>query len=74
LHVKNKAEGDSIVSYLKCKLPLVIYSLTKTSRTIDGPQTRFIPEVPFNKIWNDVDVYNHFGLTQTEIDYIEKRY
>lgn len=74
MHVKNKAEGDSIVSYLKCKLPLVIYSLTKTSRTIDGPQTRFIPEVPFNKIWNDVDVYNHFGLTQTEIDYIEKRY
>jgi hypothetical protein len=74
LLVKDKAEGDSIVSYLKCKLPLVIYSLTKTSRTIDGPQTRFIPEVPFNKIWTDADVYKHFGLTAEEIEYVESNY
>ena len=74
LEVKDQAEGKSIVSYLKCKLPLMIYSLTKTSRTIDGPQTRFIPEVPFNKTWNDRDVFKHFGLTQEEIDYVEERY
>jgi hypothetical protein len=74
LEVKDQLEGESIVSYLKCKLPLVIYSQTKTSRTIDGPQTRFIPEVPFNKSWNDTDIYKYFGLTQEEIDYVEERY
>lgn len=74
LITKNKYEADSMVSYLKTTLPTVIYSLTKTSRTLDGPQTRFIPEVPFTKIWDDNSVYKYFSLTSAEIKYLEERY
>ena len=70
----NKEEAESMISYLKSKLPTVIYSMTKTSRTLDGPQTRFIPEVPFDRVWTDESVYKYFGLTPKEISYIEERY
>jgi hypothetical protein len=30
-----------------------------------------LPKVDLNRSWNDVELYQHFGLTQEEIDYIE---
>jgi hypothetical protein len=72
IKVKSELEGLSLVSYLKSKLSLLIYSLTKTSRTIDGPQTRFIPEVPLTQIWTDELIYKYFDLDQSEINYIER--
>jgi hypothetical protein len=33
---------------------------------------QMIPAMDFSKEWTDQEIYNHFGLTQEEIDYIEE--
>ena len=30
-----------------------------------------LPELSLTKDWTDADIYQHFGLTQEEIDYVE---
>jgi hypothetical protein len=32
---------------------------------------RALPQIPFNDYLKDAEIYNHFGLTQSEIDHIE---
>ena len=62
---------DSINSILRSKLYTFIHS---TYWNRDTFQVGYWDKVPFldpTRIWNDVEVYNYFNLTQEEIDLIE---
>jgi site-specific DNA-methyltransferase (adenine-specific) len=69
--VKNKKEGQCLVKLLNTKL----YSfLINKSLRVSGRITWAINTLPLldlNKSWTDSEIYQHFGLTQEEIDYIE---
>lgn len=67
----SKEEAENLSKYLKCNLVLFIFNKTKTSRTLRSPQLKFIPKVPLDRLWTDKELYEYFGLTKEEIDYIE---
>jgi site-specific DNA-methyltransferase (adenine-specific) len=69
--VNSKIEGKNLTSYLKSSLCKFIHSNTRTSRSLRTPQLKFLPKIDLTKSWTDAELYQHFGLTQEEIDYIE---
>lgn len=65
--VTNEIQANSLLSYLKCKLPNFMLSLRKITQHISESTCKWIPLPPLNKIWNDDDVYKYFKLTNDEI-------
>lgn len=68
-YVANIDENEN-VSYLKSKLYIFIASCLFNGSEITAEGYRTLPRLP-KKNWTDQDLYQHFGLTQEEIDYIE---
>jgi hypothetical protein len=73
IYVYNLEKNDtlsSIKSYLSSKLVKVILDQNKTSGWISYA-LRLLPKIDFSKDWTDQALYQQFGLTQDEIDYVE---
>ncbi|AYV79968.1 MAG: restriction-modification methylase [Gaeavirus sp.] len=68
--VSTKIEAESLLSYLKCRLPNFMLSLRKVSQDISETTCKWIPLPPLNKIWTDNDIYKYFKLTTDEIKLI----
>lgn len=69
--VGSEEHGKSLESLFKTKLFSLIYLSTFSSRTLDGSQLRFLPHIKSTRIWTDQEIYQHFDLTQEEINLIE---
>jgi len=67
---KNKKEAESLLSYLKCKLPNFMLSLRKISQHVNENTCKWIPLVPLDRKWNNNEVYKYFKLTNDEIKLI----
>jgi hypothetical protein len=65
--------AKNLVSYLTTSFCRVIHNETKTSRSLRSPQLKFIPHVDLSISWTDALLYQHFGLDQNEIKYIESK-
>ena len=70
--IANSDEANSLLSYLKCKLPNFMLSLRKNSQLISNNTCRWIPLPPLNKEWNDEEVYKYFNLSEDEIKLIKE--
>ena len=51
--IKNEKEANSLLSYLKCRLPNLMLSLRKNSQLISKNTCKWISLPPLNKEWND---------------------
>jgi site-specific DNA-methyltransferase (adenine-specific) len=69
--VNTKLEAESLISYMKCKLPNVMLSLRKISQDISESTCLWIPSITLNKIWTDDLVYAYFNLTTEDITLIK---
>lgn len=69
-YLKDNESMDSIRSYLESKLVRFILDENKYTGWV-SPVISDLPDVDKTKVWTDVDLYSHFGLTQEEIDHIE---
>ena len=69
--VNSKKESESLLSYLKCKLPNFMLSLRKNSQDISETTVKWIPLVPLDRTWTDDAVYKYFKLTDDEIKLIK---
>ena len=60
-------------SFIESKLIRFVMRTTKHDDTVNTNKNSFnhIPIIDFTKEWTDQELYQHFGLTQEEIDYIE---
>ena len=70
--VSNYIEAESLLSYMKCKLPNFMLSLRKISQDISEATCKWIPLPPLNKIWNDEEIYKYFKLSKNEIKLIKE--
>ncbi len=70
--VNSEEEANSLLSYLKCKLPNLMLSMRKASQHISASTCEWIPLPPLNKIWNDDEVYKYFKLSENEIKLIKE--
>jgi site-specific DNA-methyltransferase (adenine-specific) len=69
--VKNKNEAESLLSYMKYKLPNFMLYLRKNSQHISKNTCEWIPLPPLDREWNDRDVYKYFKLSEDDIKLIE---
>ncbi len=64
--------ANSLLSYLKCKLPNFMLSLRKNSQLISNTTCKWIPLPPLNKEWTNEEIYKYFKLSDDEIKLIKE--
>lgn len=68
----SKSEAESVLSYLTCRLTRMLILLHKPSQDTTRKVYTFVPTQDWTKQWTDVDLYAKYGLTVSEIAFIEK--
>ncbi|MCC6602780.1 MAG: Eco57I restriction-modification methylase domain-containing protein [Anaerolineae bacterium] len=66
------AEAESVLSYLSCRLTRLLILLHKPSQDTSRKVYKFVPKQEWNRIWSDEDLYEKYGITDSEIAFIEK--
>ena len=67
-----KAEAENALSYLTCRLTRLLILLHKPSQDTTRKVYTFVPKQDWSRPWSDADLYARYGITQDEIDFIEK--
>jgi hypothetical protein len=72
INVDSHDEALTLQKYFMSKFVRYILHYTRTSRTLDAPQVRYIPKFNIiNTSLTDNDIYNYFNLSTEEIKEIE---
>ena len=61
-HANNEEEAKSLLSYLNTKFANHMLSVRKISQDISENTCKWIPLVPFDRIWNDDKICEYFGI------------
>ncbi len=69
--INTKEEADSLLSYLKCKLPNFLLSIRKNSQDISETTCKWIPLPVLDRIWTNKKIYKYFKLSEEDIELIE---
>jgi len=69
-NVNSEEEANSLLSYIKCRLPNFMLSLRKSSQHTNETTCKWILLPPLNKEWTDEEVYKHFKLSEDDIKLI----
>lgn len=67
----SKAQAESVLSYLTCRLPRLLILLHKPSQHTTRKVYTFVPTQEWTRPWTDGDLYKKYGLTASEIAFIE---
>ena len=65
------AEAQNMAAYLKTKFVRFLALQTLTSIHISKNTFCFVPLQDFSKAWTDAELYEKYGLTQDEINFVE---
>jgi hypothetical protein len=68
----SKRQAESVLSYLSCRLTRLLVLLHKPSQHVTRKVYTFVPTQKWTKQWTDEDLYAKYGLTASEITFIEK--
>ena len=68
----SKSEAESVLSYLSCRLTRLLVLLRKPSQHVTQKVYASVPTQDWTKQWTDADLYEKYGLTKSEIAFIEK--
>jgi len=60
------------LSYLSCRLTRLLVLLRKPSQHVTQKVYASVPTQKWTKLWTDADLYEKYGLTKSEIAFIEK--
>ena len=68
----SKTAAESVLSYLSCRLTRLLILLHKPSQDTTRKVYTFVPMQKWNKKWTDEDLYTKYGISKSEIAFIEK--
>lgn len=68
----SKSESESALSYLSCRLTRLLILLHKPSQDTTRKVYAFVPTQVWTRRWTDEDLYAKYGITASEIAFIEK--
>lgn len=68
----SKAEAESVLSYLSCRLTRLLILLHKPSQDTTRKVYTFVPIQEWTRRWTDEDLYAKYGISGEEIAFIEK--
>lgn len=69
---ESKEIAENVISYMNTNLFHLLMHLKKVSHHVVAKVYEFCPLQDFSKSWNDAELYEKYGLTEEEIDFIEK--
>lgn len=67
-----RSHAESVLSYLSCRLTRLLILLHKPSQDTTRKVYAFVPTQQWTKRWTDEDLYKKYGITASEIAFIEK--
>lgn len=67
----NESEADNMISYLKTKFSRFLIMQMLASMNMSKSSYSFLPVQDWGQSWNDQILYEKYGLSQDEIDFIE---
>ena len=67
----SKSEAKSVLSYLSCRLTRMLILLHKSSQHVTRKVYTFVPVQSWTKTWTDQELYDHYGISEAEIAFIE---
>ena len=68
----SKTEAESVLSYLSCRLTRLLILLHKPSQHTNRKVYTFVPIQEWTRKWKDEDLYAKYGISASEIAFIEK--
>lgn len=68
----SKSEAESVLSYLSCRLTRLLILLHKPSQHTNRKVYTFVPTQKWTRRWSDEDLYAKYGISGSEIAFIEK--
>ncbi len=69
---ESKSEAESALSYLSCRLTRLLILLHKPSQDTTRKVYTFVPTQAWTKTWTDEELYKKYGISESEINFIEK--
>lgn len=66
-----KAEAESALSYLECRLTRLLILLHKPSQHTTRKVYTFVPAQSWSTTWTDAALYDKYGITEEEVAFIE---
>ncbi len=64
---KTKHEADNLTRYLQTDFVKFLLENTVSSRSVDGPQTYYIPELNFTQSWDNESLLTFFNITEPNL-------
>ena len=68
----SRSEAERALSYLATRLVRFLILLHKPSQHTTRRVYTFVPTQTWNREWSDKDLYEKYGLSDSEIDFVEK--
>jgi site-specific DNA-methyltransferase (adenine-specific) len=68
----SKSHAESVLSYLSCRLTRLLILLHKPSQDTTRKVYSFVPTQEWTRRWTDEDLHAKYGLSESEIAFIEK--
>lgn len=69
---ESKIQAESVLSYLSCRLTRLLILLHKPSQHTNRKVYTFVPTQNWTMRWTDDDLYSKYGISESEIAFIEK--
>ncbi len=69
--VTDKAEAESVISYLQTRLARFLISLRKSTQDAMKSVYTWVPQQTWDHTWTDAELYKKYGITPDEQAYIE---
>lgn len=67
----SKREAGFIVGYMNTRFFRFLVSLRKVAQHNKQENFAFVPNLPMDRAWTDIDLYERYGITNNEIAFIE---
>lgn len=68
---KTEKEAKNLDRYLRTKFLRFLVGLRKNTQHVTKDRFIFVPKLPLNQEWTDEKLNHYFGLTETEIEFID---
>jgi methylase of polypeptide subunit release factors len=68
----SRSRAESVLSYLSCRLTRLLILLHKPSQDTTRKVYSFVPTQEWTRRWTDEDLYAKYGISASEIAFIEK--
>jgi site-specific DNA-methyltransferase (adenine-specific) len=69
--LNSRAAARSIEAYLRTRFARFLVSLRKPAQHVFRGMYRWVPVQPWNRHWSDADLYEKYGITRSEAEFIE---